>query len=193
MIPCILIKYCRCLSPPTQVFLLSFSSPIGVVVSSLVFLPSPTIAMSRERGKRKCIPTYYNFMARRLHLGPSSAPVLPPSSVAAPPLENLPIIDQNWVGCESTQVFVEEEHPLVPPQEPLDSCLFSALYLQASPFHLAHQSDVKPTSSMETCPVEQEIPPTFHDERIQVETQPRIEPQPIVDSAPESPRSCCFS
>jgi hypothetical protein len=38
------------------VFLLAFSTPSGVVVGSLVFLPSPAIAMSRERGKSKHAP-----------------------------------------------------------------------------------------------------------------------------------------
>jgi hypothetical protein len=138
----------------------------------------------------KCGSTYYSFMDRRICSGPSSAPVLPPSSVTSPPLENLPFTDQNWVGDERTQVFVEEEHPLVPPQASLDSHLFSASKLQASPLHSSHQIDVDPTSDMETFQVEEEIPPALHDDRIQAEDQPGIEPQLIADSTPEAPSSC---
>ena len=126
-------------------FLLAFSSHSCVVDGSLVFLPSPAIAMPHERGKLKCGPTCYKFMARRLRPGPPSALVPTPSSDAAPPLENLPFTNENWVGNEGTEVFIEEENPLVPRQVPPYSCLFSTSNLHASPLHSSHQIDVVPT------------------------------------------------
>jgi hypothetical protein len=174
-------------------FLLAFSSHSCVVDGSLVFLPSPAIAMPHERGKLKCGPTCYKFMARRLRPGPSLALVPTPSYDAAPTLENLPFTNENWVGNEGTEVFIEEEHPLVPPQVPRYSCLFSTSNLHASPLHSSHQIDVDPTSSMETCRVEEEMPSTLKNDKIQVDTQPGIQPQPVADSLQEALSLCLFS
>jgi uncharacterized protein YbaR (Trm112 family) len=95
---------------------------------------------------------------------------------------------------DRAMVFIEEEFPLVPPQAPLDSLLFSASDLQAPPHNSARQTqDVVPASAMENFPVEEEIPPALHDDRIQEEAQPNIEPQPVVASVPEVPNLCRFS
>jgi hypothetical protein len=91
----------------SEVLLLDFSSPFGVLPDfiSLVISPSPTIAMSRERGNLKYVPTYYRFMSRQLPPGPSFAPILPPSTDPIhvdSPFDNLPFTEQNWVGGKST-------------------------------------------------------------------------------------------
>jgi hypothetical protein len=106
-------------------------------------------------------------------------PPLSDPSPVGPSLENLPHTDQNWMEEDRAMVFVEEEFPLVPPQAPPDSLLFSASDLQAPPHNSARQTqDVVPASTMENFPVEEEIPPALHDDRIQAEAQPDIEPQP---------------
>jgi hypothetical protein len=124
------------------VWLLVFSSPLGILSLRcspplLIANSTPAIPMAHERGKPKRGPTYYNFMARQCRPGPSSAPLPPPLSdpgSAGPSSGNLPFIDQNWMEDDKDMVFVEEEFPLVPPQAPLDSLLFSASYLHA-PLH----------------------------------------------------------
>lgn len=46
---------------------------------------------------------------------------------------------------------------------------------------------------METCRVEEEMPSTLKNDKIQVDTQPGIQPQPVADSLPEALSSCLFS
>jgi hypothetical protein len=80
--------------------------------------------MLRKRGKSKRGPTYYNFTTWRLRLGPSSSPIVPPSTgpilIDSPSLDS-PLIDQNWRRNDNNPIFIEEEFPLVPPQSPPDS------------------------------------------------------------------------
>jgi hypothetical protein len=46
---------------------------------------------------------------------------------------------------------------------------------------------------METCRVEEEMPSTLENDRIQVDTQLGIQPQPVADSVREALSSCLFS
>jgi hypothetical protein len=62
------------------VWLLVFSSPPGILSLCcspplLIVNSAPAITMSRERGKPKCGPTYYSFVARQRRSSPSSAPI----------------------------------------------------------------------------------------------------------------------
>jgi hypothetical protein len=45
---------------------------------------------------------------------------------------------------------------------------------------------------MENCPVEEEIPPALHDDRIQAKAQPDIEPPPVAALVSEVPSLCRF-
>jgi hypothetical protein len=63
-------------SSPSHSGIFSFGFPLHLLVVSL----SPAIPMSRERGKPKRGPTYYNFFSQHRYLGPSSAQIPSPIS-----------------------------------------------------------------------------------------------------------------
>jgi hypothetical protein len=184
------------------VWLLVFSSPPGIhslhcYLPLLIVNSTPTISTTHARGKPKHSLTYYSCVARQRRTCPSSVSITPPlfnPSLVGLSLENLHHTDQNWMEEDRATIFVEEDFPLVPPQAPPYSHIFSASELQAPPHNSSRQNhDFIPTSTMENFPVEKEIPPTLHDDNIQEEIQLDIEPQPVADSVPEVPSLFRFS
>jgi hypothetical protein len=181
-----------------------------ILVWLLVFLSSPGFSpfwcsphiwaiifilafpMSRERGKPKHGPTYYSFVARHRRPSPSSTLTLPPIPSIRP--VGPPLSDQNWVDEDNAMTYVEEEIPLVPPQAPLDSLLLSASDLQEPPHNSGRlPQSVDPVSEMVGCPIEEETPPAWLEERIMATTQFVNAPQPVAASEPETPNTHRFS
>jgi hypothetical protein len=73
--------------------------------------------MPRERGKPKCGPSYYSFLARCTFLAPSCAS----SPYLCSTFSLSPSTVHNWDENDWGLVFVEEEFPLVLPQLTVES------------------------------------------------------------------------
>jgi len=72
---------------------------------------------------------------------------------------------------DSAMAYVEEEIPLVPPQVPPDSLMFSSSNLQDHPHNFGQlPPQVDLASNMVGCLVEEEAPPARHDETIMTTT-----------------------